>query len=112
MQPYVCFPPQAASVFQLKNKRTDKMQRTAVGNALAAANRHLVYGGGSRGVMGIVSGAVLKAGGQVTGVVPYAMVAAGGEGEPDGKDALSTVILNEAGREKVIALFIPDILFL
>jgi hypothetical protein len=31
--------------------------------------------------MGAVSSAVLDAGGQVTGVVPYAMVAVGGEGD-------------------------------
>ena len=31
--------------------------------------------------MGVVSGAVLNAGGKVTGIVPYAMVAAGGEGK-------------------------------
>ena len=31
--------------------------------------------------MGVVSGAVVEAGGQVTGVIPYAMVAAGGEKE-------------------------------
>ena len=31
--------------------------------------------------MGVVSGAALEKGGKVTGVVPYAMVAAGGEKE-------------------------------
>lgn len=45
--------------------------------------------------MGVVSGATLDAGGQVTGVVPEAMIISGGEGDPKG------VILNEAGREKV-----------
>ena len=40
-----------------------------------------MYGGGSKGLMGTVSGAVLSGKGKVTGVVPYAMVAAGGEGE-------------------------------
>lgn len=38
-----------------------------------------MYGGGSKGLMGVVSGGVLQRGGKVTGVVPYAMVAAGGE---------------------------------
>jgi predicted Rossmann-fold nucleotide-binding protein len=89
-------------------KTSDENEHVAVGSALGKANRPLVYGGGSRGIMGIVSGAVLKAGGQVTGVVPYAMVAAGGEGETDGKttSSASTVILNESGREKVIITFL------
>ncbi|GLB35072.1 putative possible lysine decarboxylase [Lyophyllum shimeji] len=51
----------------------------SVGRALAAQNRPLVYGGGPQGLMGIVSNAVLQGGGTVTGVIPYAMQAAGGE---------------------------------
>jgi len=72
---------------------------TAVGRALAAANRPLVYGGGSKGIMGVVSGAVLEGGGKVTGVIPHAMVAAGGEDEKVKNP--SKVYLNEKGREKV-----------
>lgn len=54
--------------------------------------------------MGVVSGAVLEHGGDVTGVVPYAMVAAGGEddktsGSP--KTPSVTYVLNERGRERV-----------
>ncbi|KAJ7273048.1 hypothetical protein C8J57DRAFT_1063276 [Mycena rebaudengoi] len=71
----------------------------SVGHAIAAANRPLVYGGGSKGLMGAVSGAALERGGKVTGVVPYAMVAAGGEQEKG--EAVVTVELNEAGREKI-----------
>ncbi|KZT20267.1 hypothetical protein NEOLEDRAFT_1140975 [Neolentinus lepideus HHB14362 ss-1] len=77
----------------------------SLGRALAAAKRPLVYGGGSKGIMGIVSGAVLEGGGQVTGVVPYAMIAAGGEedktGKGDAKDYAVYVTLNERGREQV-----------
>jgi hypothetical protein len=54
--------------------------------------------------MGIVSGAVLEHGGHVTGVVPFAMVAAGGEGDKaDGTTKTPAVayLLNEKGREKV-----------
>lgn len=57
--------------------------------------------------MGIVSGAVLEHGGQVTGVVPFAMVAAGGEGDKaDGTTKTPAVayLLNEKGREKVSVL--------
>ena len=53
----------------------------AVGRALAAAKRPLVYGGGSSGIMGVVSSAVLEAGGKVTGVMPLTMIEAGGEGD-------------------------------
>ena len=54
--------------------------------------------------MGIVSGAVLDNGGDVTGVVPAAMLADGGEGDKgDGgiKSPAVNVVLNEHGREKV-----------
>lgn len=75
---------------------------TALGHALGSSNRPLVYGGGSKGIMGVVSGAVLEKGGQVLGVVPAAMVKAGGEGEK-GEPGSETVhvVLNEKGREKV-----------
>ncbi|KIJ17113.1 hypothetical protein PAXINDRAFT_98192 [Paxillus involutus ATCC 200175] len=52
----------------------------SLGHALVAANRPLVYGGGNSGTMGIISGAVANSeGGKVTGVIPYAILAAGGE---------------------------------
>lgn len=48
--------------------------------------------------MGIVSGSVLEHGGKVVGVIPQAMVSAGGEKDKvDENDA--TVQLNEIGRE-------------
>ncbi|KAJ7254811.1 hypothetical protein C8J57DRAFT_1076033, partial [Mycena rebaudengoi] len=52
----------------------------SLGTAIAKANRALVYGGGTKGLMGLVSASVLKAGGRVTGIVPYAISVAGGEG--------------------------------
>ena len=76
--------------------------RVALGHSLAGAECPLVYGGGSLGIMGIVSAAVLKGGGKVTGIVPYAMVNAGGEGSGGVEAALSDsdhVALND--REKV-----------
>ncbi|KAF9228749.1 hypothetical protein BS17DRAFT_772446 [Gyrodon lividus] len=52
----------------------------SLAHALVAANRPLVYGGGNSGIMGIVSGAVANSdGGKVTGIIPYAILAAGGE---------------------------------
>jgi len=75
----------------------------ALGEALAAAKRQLVYGGGSKGIMGIVSGAVLGAGGDAVGVIPHAMLAAGGEGErvPVNGNPSVFVKLEEEGRERV-----------
>jgi uncharacterized protein (TIGR00730 family) len=43
---------------------------TALGQALAAANIGLVYGGGNHGLMGAVARAVLSSGGRVTGIIP------------------------------------------
>ena len=58
------------------------LYHVALGHALAAAKRPLVYGGGSSGIMGIISGAVMDSeDGEVTGVIPYAIFAAGGEKE-------------------------------
>jgi len=52
----------------------------SVAHALVASNRPLVYGGGNSGIMGVVSGAVANfEGGKVTGIIPYAIHAAGGE---------------------------------
>ena len=43
------------------------------GAALAAAEIGLVYGGGGHGLMGTLAGAVLDAGGRVTGITPHAL---------------------------------------
>jgi hypothetical protein len=73
-------------------------QYLALGRALADSNRPLVYGGGTKGIMGVVSSTVLEGGGKVTGVVPYAIFAAGGEGEQNNKSE-THVALNGASRE-------------
>lgn len=75
----------------------------ALGRALACAGRTLVYGGGSSGIMGVVSGEVLLNGGKVVGVLPRDMVASGGEGKE--ADNSKLVFLNEVGREKVLFHF-------
>jgi len=83
----------------------------SLGEALGMADRPLVYGGGSKGLMGIVSGGVLSAGGRVTGVVPYAMVAAGGEKEQAKGHAppgYGRVTLDEAGREAVQTIVVDS----
>ncbi|KAH9961070.1 hypothetical protein BC827DRAFT_1132303 [Russula dissimulans] len=71
---------------------------TSLGNALAEQDCPLVYGGGTRGMMGIISSAVLQNGGDVTAVIPEAMVRAGGEGF-NGKKYIE---LDKKGREKIV----------
>ncbi|KAI0668472.1 hypothetical protein C8Q78DRAFT_979708 [Trametes maxima] len=73
----------------------------SLGKAIAEAKRPLVYGGGSAGIMGVVSGAALEAGGDVVGVTPYAMVAAGGEVDQTKTIHKPHIQLQEQGREKV-----------
>jgi len=47
---------------------------TALGRAIGARGLGLVYGGGKVGLMGIVADAALKAGAEVIGVIPAALV--------------------------------------
>lgn len=77
---------------------------TALGKAIAEAGRPLVYGGGSAGTMGIVSGAALEGDGDVIGVIPYAMVAVGGEVDQTKSVHKPHIQLKEKGREKVRTL--------
>ena len=46
---------------------------TALGTALAEAGIELVYGGGRRGLMGLLADAAMAGGGRVTGIIPAAM---------------------------------------
>ncbi|OXG21545.1 lysine decarboxylase [Cryptococcus neoformans Tu401-1] len=54
----------------------------SVGKALAKANIPLVYGGGRRGIMGVVSQSTLSANGYVHGIVPRALVEPASEPTP------------------------------
>lgn len=42
----------------------------SLGNQIAARNMRLVYGGGAVGLMGLLADTVLKAGGEVLGIIP------------------------------------------
>jgi len=46
----------------------------ALGTAMAHRGIRLIYGGGTRGIMGAVSDAVIAAGGQVTGIIPRFLI--------------------------------------
>lgn len=80
---------------------------TAVGRALAMHSRPLVYGGGQQGLMGIVSNAALESGGNVTGVIPLAMILAGGEQDKTDGQALNP-ISKDAGRGEVCPFHIAS----
>lgn len=43
---------------------------SALGRAIAHSGLHLIYGGGTKGIMGAVASAALRAGGKVTGIIP------------------------------------------
>ncbi|KAG6903179.1 hypothetical protein C0995_002722 [Termitomyces sp. Mi166 len=78
---------------------------SSVGRALAAQNHPLIYGGGMQGLMGIVAATVLKDGGEVTGITPYPIYAAGGERE---KSTTAHVILGSADNAKMMKTIIVD----
>ncbi|EGO21784.1 hypothetical protein SERLADRAFT_397137, partial [Serpula lacrymans var. lacrymans S7.9] len=87
---------QAVAVYcaaSLGKRPAFQLAALSLGHALAAAKRPLVYGGGNSGIMGIISGAVMESEeGQVTGIIPYAIFAAGGEKDKgNGVPTTSTV---------------------
>lgn len=65
---------------------------TALGAALAASGLRLVYGGGTRGIMGAVSKASIDAGGKVTGIIPeFLLSKEAKDGTQTGLDELHVV---------------------
>ncbi|KAI0283871.1 hypothetical protein BC826DRAFT_171269 [Russula brevipes] len=109
MSPSCCSPPtppsddlpRAVAVYcgaHLGTEPAFQCAAASLGLALATQARPLVYGGGSRGMMGSISEAVLKHGGTITGVIPGAMLRAGGEGEGMPGDDIE---LEGKGRERV-----------
>lgn len=53
--------------------RTAAMQ---LGKVIANQNRRLIYGGGNKGLMGIIANSVLDHGGEVIGIIPEKLVKA------------------------------------
>ncbi|WP_392566908.1 TIGR00730 family Rossman fold protein [Utexia brackfieldae] len=47
-----------------------------LGKAIALQHRRLVYGGGNRGLMGVIANAVISHGGEVIGIIPERLVKA------------------------------------
>lgn len=60
-----------------------------LGNAIGNAGMRLVYGGGTRGVMGAVAAGTMEAGGKVTGIIPkFLMRKEAGDIKPERFDEL------------------------
>ncbi|KAJ7303639.1 hypothetical protein DFH08DRAFT_721961 [Mycena albidolilacea] len=77
-------PSKAVAVFCASCLGKQPAYRTAavsLGAAIAQAEQTLVYGGGTKGLMGVVASEVLSEGGSVVGIVPFAISTAGGEGK-------------------------------
>ncbi|EIN08018.1 hypothetical protein PUNSTDRAFT_36633, partial [Punctularia strigosozonata HHB-11173 SS5] len=61
------------------SQKAYQLAAVSLGKALAGSHRPLVFGATNNGIMGILSSTVREAGGNIVGITPYAMVAAGGE---------------------------------
>jgi uncharacterized protein (TIGR00730 family) len=69
---------------------------TVLGNILAAKNITLIYGGGSKGIMGAVANAVLKMSGKVIGIIPQLLI----EWEAHHKGLTELIVVTEMHTRK------------
>lgn len=74
-----------------------------LGQALAKADIRLVYGGGSRGIMGQVSSAALEKGGKVLGIIPKFLMPK--EGEWDMEHTSLDIFVTENMHERKHKMF-------
>ncbi|MBX3595960.1 MAG: TIGR00730 family Rossman fold protein [Rhizobiaceae bacterium] len=74
-----------------------------LGSELAAAGLRLVYGGGSKGVMGAVSDAARQAGGTVTGIIPRFLM--NKESSESALSALHETILTDTMHQRKHIMF-------
>jgi uncharacterized protein (TIGR00730 family) len=74
-----------------------------LGRAIAEAGMRLVYGGGTRGIMGAVAEAALKAGGPVLGVIPRFLM--NKEATEQALGGLTELIVTEDMHQRKHALF-------
>ena len=70
-----------------------------LGQSLAANNIRLVYGGGSRGIMGAISSAVQQNGGQVLGIIPDFLMPKEGEWDKSSNN-LEIIVTNNMHERK------------
>ena len=74
-----------------------------LGRSLAENNIRLIYGGGTKGIMGAVAAGVLSAGGKVTGIIPEFLVDM--EATRHSLGQLSELIITQDMHERKHAMF-------
>jgi len=74
---------------------------TRLGEAMAAAGIGLVFGGGQIGLMGLISAAIARRGGKITGVIPRHLHRA----EIGGRDAIGELRVVETMHERKALMF-------
>ncbi len=97
----------ALSVFCGSRAGDDPAHRRAaegLGVIFAARGIQLVYGGGGIGLMGVLAGAVLAGGGQVTGVIPEFLV----EHEVERRDLTELVVVDSMHARKTRMFELSD----
>jgi uncharacterized protein (TIGR00730 family) len=74
-----------------------------LGRVIAESGLRLVYGGGTKGVMGAVSDAALKAGGKVTGIIPHFLL--NKEATQTALDRLDELVVTQNMHERKHTMF-------
>lgn len=85
-------------------KKSYEQVANALGWYMGRNNIELIYGGSQSGIMGTISGAVLAAGGEVTGISPEGMF----PGELPRHDATRNIITKDIDERKRLLLAEPD----
>lgn len=75
----------------------------ALGRAIAGADLRLVYGGGTKGIMGAVADGAIRAGGKVTGIIPRFLISK--EATEAALSRLDELIITENMHERKHAMF-------
>ncbi|TSE12978.1 TIGR00730 family Rossman fold protein [Mesorhizobium intechi] len=74
-----------------------------LGRSIAKAGLRLVYGGGTRGIMGAVAEGALKAGGKVTGIIPRFLI--NREATESALDRLDELLITDNMHERKHKMF-------
>ena len=74
-----------------------------LGRSLARSGLRLIYGGGTKGIMGAVADGALKAGGQVTGIIPRFLI--NREATETALDRLDELVITENMHERKHRMF-------
>ncbi len=85
-------------------KKSYEQVANALGWYMGRQNIELIYGGSQSGIMGTISGAVLAAGGEVTGIYPEGLF----ENELPRYDATRNIVTKDMDERKQLLLSEPD----